>query len=86
MPGEKNYSRNVMQDAQLAEFEKELERKDMSLEDYMKQVRTHSLHARATQPPHLLTVPGTLRTCAWNAATEAEGRGVLTLGAVCAAA
>ena len=41
MPGEKNYSRNVMQDAQLAEFEKELERKDMSLEDYMKQVRAH---------------------------------------------
>ena len=42
MPGEKNYSRNVMQDAQLAAFEKELERKDMSLEDYMKQVRTHA--------------------------------------------
>ena len=37
MPGEKNYRRNVMQDATLAAFEKELERKDMSLEDYMKQ-------------------------------------------------
>eukprot|EP01045_Picozoa_sp_COSAG04_P013319 COSAG04_NODE_938_length_9314_cov_3.854287_4_plen_288_part_00 len=37
-----------MQDAQLAAFEKELERKDMSLEDYMKQVRTHTAHcARA---------------------------------------
>ena len=37
MPGEKNYRKNVMQDATLAAFEKELERKDMSLEDYMKQ-------------------------------------------------
>ena len=67
MPGEKNYSRNVMQDAQLAAFEKELERKDMSLEDYMKQVRTHGTlwirgqHNRPICPLH------TLRTCAWNA-------------------
>ena len=55
MPGEKNYSRTVMQDAQLAAFEKELERKDMSLEDYMKQVRTHGTLWRATQPPDLST-------------------------------
>lgn len=37
MPGEKNYRKNVMQDATLAAFEKELERKDMTLEEYMKQ-------------------------------------------------
>ena len=37
MPGEKNYRKNVMQDKHLADFEKDLERRDMTLEDYMKQ-------------------------------------------------
>jgi hypothetical protein len=37
MPGEKNYKKNVMQDRRLTQMEKELEDRNIALEDYLKE-------------------------------------------------